>query len=264
MVREVTPVGAQTASGFSPFTQIIELTTVDGSDVERRRADRADRVRKRQPHRTSKLWGFFSGIGGRLIGARRGSSPTGRGGRPDADRDRVEQGYLDYGNDELGVFETIDRGFLEYLLMQSIWIAALGLFIGLLVLAGAFARSRRSRRGRAWRSWSEPRRPCRSCCCRSCRSAPAVGIYAGYVVPAALALLLGLTFARAQHQTGHCARPAWSSPSWPRHSRCCLCVRYMTSPALSPDDRVVILTVVAAIAVVPAVSRRWQAAESFH
>src|SRR5687768_856455 len=131
LVTEVTPDGNADRSEFSPFSQIIELTTVDGSDIEL--GEPIGRtVYGSAPYRTSELWGFFFGIGGPI-------TELGADHRPPVeavDAARIataSAGYLDYLNDELGVFATIDRTFLEYLLKQSIWIAAFGLVIGVLV-----------------------------------------------------------------------------------------------------------------------------------
>ena len=123
--------GTPPASFFSPFSQIIELTTVDGSDLEL--GEPIGRtVYGSAPYRTSELWGFFFGIGGPITQIDAGHRPPVEA----VDSARIataSAGYLDYGNDEFGVFATIDRTFLEYLLKQSIWIAAFGLVVGVLV-----------------------------------------------------------------------------------------------------------------------------------
>ena len=249
LVREVTPDGNAARSGFSPWSQIIELTTVDGSDVERGEPiGRA--VYGSAPYRTSELWGFFFGIGGPLVELEGDHRPPVEA--VDAARIATAMaGYLDYAHDELGVFATIDRSFLEYLLKQTIWVAGLGVLIGVLVWLAL------------WRGLAGPAGRDLAIVVGAAAAVPFVllpvvqvgtttGIYAGYLVPMAVALILGLTFVRttpdrALRRTGAAIALVAAALV------VLLVVRYMTSEALSPDDRGVILTVVAAIAVVPAI-----------
>ncbi len=255
LVTEVTPDGNAARSGFTPFSQIIELTTVDGSDV-----DLGEPIGRTvygfAPYRTSELWGFFFGIGGPITQIEAGHRPP----LEAVEASRIataSAGYLDYGSDEVGVFATIDRTFLEYLLRQSIWIAALGLVIGVLVWL-ALSRGLAGPAGRNLAILVGAAAAVPFVLLPIVQVGTTVGIYAGYVVPSALALILGMAFARsapdrALRQTGVAVALVATALV------ALLVVRYMTSPALSPDDRGVILTVVAAIAVVPAIISRTSA-----
>lgn len=249
LVTEVTPDGNAARSGFSPFSQIIELTTVDGSDIELGKPI-GRTVYGSAPYRTSELWGFFFGIGGPITQIEAGHRPPVEA----VDAARIataSAGYLDYGNDEVGVFATIDRTFLEYLLKQSVWIAAFGLVIGVLVWL-ALSRGLAGPVGRDLAILVGAAAAVPFVLLPVVQVGTTAGIYAGYLAPAAVALILGLTFARsavdrALRQTGVAVALVATALV------ALLVVRYMTSSALSPDDRGVILTVVAAIAVVPAI-----------
>jgi signal transduction histidine kinase len=77
-----------------------------------------------------------------------------------------------------------------------------------------------------------------------------IGIYAGYLVPVALALLLGTSLA-LDHPDRSWARTGVTAAALAGAMAVLLVVRYMTSPTLG-TDRGAIVAVVAAIAVLPA------------
>lgn len=249
VVQEVTPDGNAARAYFSPGSPILDLTTTDGGEVERGEPVGFAFEVMGIPSDVMP-WEYLGSIGAEL----HTYDEDYRLPIEAVDSARIATavaGDLDIEGGWITAYAVIDRDFLEFLLQQSIWMVALGIGIGVVIwrllvhgMAGAVGRDYALLLGAA-------------------AAAPflllpvlqvgtPIGIYAGYLVPAALALALGLSLARTHPD------PAWvqtgtATTLVAAGLAAILVVRYMTSPALAPNDRGAILLVITAIAAVPAV-----------
>jgi signal transduction histidine kinase len=249
-VAHVTPDGNAARSYISPSAQIIDLTTVDGGDVERGEpiAHPADLVMRLGPP----VSGFLMGTGAELMTLPAEHRPPVEAVES-AQIARAVVGHLDRGAESAELFTMIDRSHLESLVRDSIWVTLIGIGLGVgvwLLLRVGLARA-------AGRDLAV--------LLGAATAAPFVvyplivvgtpiGIYAGYVVPASVALIVGLSIAR-EHPDRTWAQTGVALAVAAAGLVALLVVRYMTSPALSPSDRGVILAVVASVAVIPAALR---------
>jgi len=250
VVDDVTPDGNAARNWFSPGMPILDLATTDGSAIERGEPIGVT-VNGGVTPMEIMPWEYLGPIGAELQtydrsyrlpieaidSARIGMAVAGQVVREGG------QGYVD-------AFASIERGFLEFLLQQSIWLMALGIGVGVAVwrllvhgIAGAVGREHAILLGAA--------AAIPFVLIPVIQVGTPIGIVAGYLVPAALALVLGLSLARthpdrAWVQTGVAAAAVAAGLA------AILIVPYMSSAAL-PNDRGAILLVIAAIAAIPAV-----------
>ena len=245
-VQDVTPDGNAVRAGFEPGPQVLDLTTTDGVDVAR-----GDRIG--QPIQTwypqNANWNLFGSVGAEIVAL----DPNHRVPAEAIDSNRIQtalEGYIDPESEQVETYAAIGRDEFVAQLRESIWVAALGLLLGLAVwrvlahgISGQIGRENAIVAGASAAVPFVMVPPLEA-------GTPA-GIFATYVVPAGLALLLGLSI-------------AWrhADPAWQRTSAVAAVViaglsaifvlRYLTSPVLSDADRTGIFTVIGAIAVVPA------------
>ncbi|HYI65663.1 MAG TPA: ATP-binding protein [Candidatus Limnocylindrales bacterium] len=250
VVQDVTPDGNAARNDFSPGISILDLATTDGVDVKRGEPVGVDSEGWAVPEVMP--WEHLGPIGGELLIYDR----TYRLPIEAVDSARIASavaGEIDVAAEVgwINAYASVDRDFLEFLLRQSIWMVALGIGVGILLwrllvhgIAGSLGRDHAVLLGAAV---ATP-----FVLLPVLQVGAPVGIYAGYLVPAALALALGLSLARTH-----------PDPAWVQTARAAtvvaaglaaiLVVRYMTSSALAPNDRGAILLMITAIAAVPAV-----------
>lgn len=253
IVHDVTPGGNAERNGFWPGMRILDLTTTDGSDVER--GEPIGEVVSNDVIAEGVGVGpweyLFGSVGFEL-------QPYDATYRPpveavDASQIAAAVGGDVYQEGDQGwveLYAAIDRSFVELELSQSIWIAGLGLLFGVIAwrflahgLAGPFGREHAVIIGAAA---AVP-----GLILPAVQVGTPAGIGAGYLVPAAVALLLGLSLAR------HHPEPQWvhtgtAASLVAAALTAILVVRYVTSPTLSQGDPGSILLVVLAIGVAPA------------
>jgi signal transduction histidine kinase len=252
-VSDVTPDGNAARNGFFEYQRILDLTTTDGGDVER--GDPLGVEGEIWAIQEDILpWEHLFPIGGELISIDASHRPpieavaptriaTALGGEVGAGEFEGEDGFVN-------VSALVDRAQQESLLRQSIWIAALGLGIGVLIwrllahgVGGTVGREHGLLLGAAA---ATP-----FLLLPVVQAGTPIGIVAAYLVPVGLALLLGLSLARlhperAWVQTGYAAAVVATGLA------CAFAVPYMSSAAITTDARGEILVLVAAIALGPA------------
>jgi signal transduction histidine kinase len=247
IVADVTPDGNAERSEFHPLAQIIDLTTVDGAEIERGEPLNQEVTGYDAPE--VMVWEHLFPISGEVTVLEESHRPPIEA----VDSARITtaiSGYVDPESGVVSIFAYIERAYLEFLLRQSIWVATLGVAVGAAIwrllahgIAGAVGREYALLLGAAT---ATP-----FLLLPVVQVGTPIGIYAGYLVPATLALLLGVSLARSHPErtwvgTGYAAALVAAGLA------CVFVVRHMTSAALAPDDRGAILAVVASIAVVPA------------
>lgn len=249
-VADVTPGGNAARAGWHPGIQILDITTRDGSAVHRGEPlDLDPQIWIDYEMGLEPFPSVFGTVGGPLPDLRPDLRP------PVEAVDSARIGTAVAGefyaeDDVLTVYAAIDRTLLELELRSTIWLAAFGVALGIGVwrlllhgLAGDVGRRHAVLLGAA-------------------TTAPflvvpvvtvgtAVGVAAGYLVPAALALLVGVSLARLHPdrswaQTGSVAALVATGLAG------VLVIRHMTSPVLSADDGGIAL-VTAMIALAPAI-----------
>jgi signal transduction histidine kinase len=246
-VADVTPDGNAARNYFSPGSSLLDLTTVDGSDVAR--GTPIGELVHGIPNQEVAPWEQLFSIGAEIqafdadhrppveaVGSARIASAV--------------AGEVDLESGVIYVFTSLDRSFLEFMLQQSIWLAALGLGAGVAVwrvlargVGGPVGRERALLLGAAV---ATP-----FLLVPVVQVGTPIGIVAGYLVPAALSLMLGFSLAR-EHPDRSWAQTGVAGTVVAAGLVGIFVVRYMTSPALAPNDRGAIFALVAAIAVVPA------------
>ena len=247
-VADVTPDGNAHRNYIYPGTEVLEIVTADGSSVER-----GDRLAD-------------------VIGAPGGAAEEflpyemySNGGRPiitltEDHRLPVEAvapariaslvtGFVETGG-YLEVMGVLERSVLESQLQQSIWTAVVGLLLGVFLwrllvhgIAGDIGRRHATLIGAAV---ATP-----FLIVPVVQAGTPVGIGAGYLLPAAVTLALGLSLAR-QHPESQWAQTAMAASAAAAGLAAVIMVRYLSSPTLGSDDGGTILVLVAASAVVPA------------
>jgi signal transduction histidine kinase len=243
-VADVTPDGNAARYGFQPRIGLLDLTTVDGTPVARG----APLVRQVDgvPYGEPPPWWEPFGSGG---SGQATLSPPAEAVASDNIATAVA-GWVDANTGEGGVFAAIQRAEVEYQLSQSIWLAGLGLLLGIGLwrilahgLGGSFGR--------------EQAIPLASATATPFLVVPMVqagapiGIYAGYLLPAASLLLVGLVLVR-RHPERTWVQTGTAVAVGTAVLAAALVGRHMSSPFLSPGERGAILLVIMAIGAVPA------------
>lgn len=250
-IADVTPDGNAAWSGLSPGQRALDLTTVDGSSVRRGKTLRAEvEAIDYPPGMTFNWWEqAHESIAGHI-------SVIGPNHRPPieaVDPARIETvltGDVSVEMPEPFVDGMLDRTLLGLELRSSVWILGFGAALGVVV----WGLLRHGAAGRVGRDHA---------IVLGCAGAAPflvlplvevgtpVGILAGFGVPAAVALILGLSLAR-EHPDRSWAQTATVGAVVAAALGVLLLVRYLTSPVLATNDRGSVLLMVAAIAAVPA------------
>ena len=253
-VQDVTPDGNAHRNGWYPSTPLLDLTTTDGSAIERGEplsellgdsgVDPAYQEELYFPMEVFNDQGYSITTLG----------PEHRLPIEAVPSERIATAVAGEVDPECcwGVFATLDRSFLEFQLQQSIWAALVGLLLGGVLwrllahgVAGAIGRQHSLVIGAAV---AMP-----FLILPTVEAGTAAGIAAGYLLPAAVALILGLGLAR-HHPDGQWVRTGRAASIVAAALAAVIVLRYLTSPSLSfaTGDRGTILVLIAAIAFVPA------------
>ncbi len=248
-VADVTPDGHAAREGWQRDTRVLDLTTVDGSDVQRGRPLETELEGYDFPPPgltwhppEAELWsGPATYVG-----------PNHRPPTETVDPARIQTilfGDVSPDTAEILVSGQLDRSLLELELRSSIWILAFGAGLGAVVW-------RLLRRGTAGGVGSE-----NAIVVGCAAAAPFVvlplveagtiaGIVAGFLVPAAVTLILGLSLAKAHPDSGW-RETATVGSLIAAGLAVLMLVRYMSlEPA--PSERGGILVLFASIAIIPA------------
>jgi signal transduction histidine kinase len=245
IVADVTPDGNAARHGFYPLSWVIDLTTVSGREVER--TEPIDAVLE-GPHPIAlpSDWELYA----QEIRRYEGTFATPARPVDSADIATATIGEVDPESGWIYPFNTIDRGALEDMLRDTIWVMALGLAIGLGVwrflahgLGGEVGRERAMLVGAAA---ATP-----FLLLPVVQVGTPIGIHAGYLLPISLSMLLGLSLAFA-HPDRSWVRTGVVVAVVGTAMASLLVVRYVTSPGPNASDRGAILALAAAVAVVPA------------
>ena len=250
-VADVTPDGNAARNYFYPGIALIDITTVDGVEVERGESTGA-RLEGWEFRQGVMGWEHLGTVGEEL----RPSNEDFRWPIEAVEPARIATAvagevYVDGDEQWVSSFASIDRGYLEFLLQQSIWLFALGIGLGVGVwralvhgVAGGLGRDHAILLGAAVATpfLLGP----------VVQVGTTIGIFAGYLVPAALSLMLGLSLVRS-HPDRAWAQTGAAAAIVAAGLAAIFVVRYMTSPALAPNDRGSVLVVIVAIALVPAI-----------
>ena len=248
VVDDVTPDGNAIRNGFWPGTPLLELTTTDGGPVERGEPIPIEEGQW-APGDMTMPWEVGHGAEPvELVPQTEVRLPI--EAIPSARIQAAVAGDVDTEAGWVNAYATIDRRLLEYQLNQSIWIAGMWLLFGALVwrllvhgLAGDIGREHGLKVGLAVAApaliWPVV------------QVGTAAGVAAGYLVPAAVALLLGWTIAR-HHPDPQWVQTARAGAMVAAALVAILVVGNLTSPLLSPGDKGPILALIAAVALIPA------------
>lgn len=244
-VADVTPDGNAARDYFSPGWPILDIVTVDGADV--RRGEPVGTPLDGTDFGYAMPWDLGS-VGGELHVIDANYRPPAEA----VDSSRIAAvvgGFIDpeSGTIALG---TLVRANAEYELHDSIWALVLGLALGVAVwriLAHGVARQA----GRELALLLGATAASPLLMLPIVKVGHPVGIFAGYLVPIGLALLVGLALAR-RHADRSWVQTATAAAIVATGLAVGQVVRYITSSTLVSDDRSLILLLVAAIAVGPA------------
>ena len=237
-VDDVTPGGNAERHGFYPGMTILELMTTDGADVER--GDPIGDI-----------------VGGEVAPGRFDDvlipDPDYRLPVEAVETDRIATaigGGVSVEESWIYAEASIDRSFVEFELDQSIWIAGLFLVLGAIVwrllahgLAGPHGRRHALVLGAAV---AVP-----GLILPAVAVGTPAGVAAGFLVPAAVALVLGLSLARRNLES-QWLQTALAASLVAAGLAAVLVARYMSGPSLSSSDPGTILLLIAAIGVAPA------------
>jgi signal transduction histidine kinase len=254
IVADVTPDGNAARAGLTPWTPILDVTTTNGDGVEL--SEPIDTrlegpMPLRAPNPDPALWQDLGPVVQELGTYQRGTFRVPVEAVESHNIATVTAGYVDVESRWIEVWGTLDRGLIESRLRDSIWVVIVGIVTGLAVWRFA-AHGLGGDIGRRFAVLAGAGAATPFLLLPVVQVGTTIGIYAGYLLPIALALLMGLEL-------------SWSSQdrSWRRTSvvatlvaaslAVLFVVRYMTSSALNPTERGAILVVIAAIAVIPAV-----------
>lgn len=246
-VADVTPDGNAARNHFSPGWALLELTTVDGGEIARGEPLGADigAAIVEEPM----AWEYLGPIGAELTVFDADFRPPAEA-IPSARIATAVAGNVYRQDAWIDVLAAINRDQLESELRGSIWLMALGIAAGI----GAW---RLLAHGIAGSTGREHAVLLGSAAATPFLLVPLVqvgnpiGIFAGYLVPAGLALVLGLSLARA-HPDRAWVQTATAGALVAAGLALTLVIRHMTAPALEPNERGSILAIIAAIAIVPA------------
>ncbi len=251
IVADVTPDGNAARAYFSPLSPIIDITTVDGAAVKREpvnaRLEGPIPIYNPTPY---SIWEQLGPMAQELGTYERGEFSIPVEPVRSENIASATAGYVDLEANWIQVIGTIDRGALEAALRQSVWVMILGVVIGAAIWR-FLAHGLGGDRGRELAVLLGVAAATPFLLLPVVQVGTPIGIYAGYLLPIALALFVGLSLLRTL-----------SDPSWMRTGVAAtvgaaalavlFVVRYMTSPALDPTQRGALLLVIAAIAVIPA------------
>lgn len=247
-VADVTPDGNAHRNGWYPGETVIEITTVDGSTIER--TDETigeiigDAIQEYDPFPQELYTDFGYPITTIDVDSRLPAEAV----QPERIA-TVVSGFVESDMFvEMG--NVLDRTMLEYRLSQSIWIAAIGLLLGGLLwrllshgAAGDVGRRNAIIVGAAA---ATP-----FLIVPVIQAGNPIGIGAGYLVPAAVTLVLGLSFAR-QHPEAQWAQTGMAASAVAAGLVVVLVVRYLSAPSLGSQNVGPTLILTGAIALVPA------------
>jgi hypothetical protein len=248
VVDQMTPDGNAMRNGFFFGTQIIDLTTVDGSPVKRGEAIGIDLGTSAIP-RDVAPWEYLGPIGAE-IDTFSDDFRLPIEAVPSERIDTAIAGDVDREAQWINAYATIDRGFLEFQLRESIWVLGVWLMLGVLVwrvlvhgIAGDIGRRHAVKLGVAVAApalvWPV------------IQAGTAPGIAAGYLVPAAVALILAWGIGQ-NHPDRQWVQTGRAGALVAAMLAAILVVRYLTVGVYS-DDRDVILALIAAVPLIPAV-----------
>lgn len=253
IVADVTPDGNAARAGFSPWLPILEITTINGDAVALgepidMRLEGPMPIDVSAPH--PGVWGQLGPVAEEL-----GTYPPGTFRVPveavdSRDIATVTAGHVDLESRWIEVWGTLDRGMLESRLRESIWVAIGGIVVGLAVWR-YLAHGLGGEIGRRFAVLAGASSAVPFLLLPVVQVGTPLGIYAGYLLPITLALLVGVRLARSQ-QDRSWMRTAVTAALVGAGLAVLLVVRYMTSPTLNASERGAILVVIAAIALVPA------------
>ena len=252
VVDDVTPDGNAARNAFYPDVRILDLTTVDGSDVER-----GEPLGKELQGAYLELYGSEGGLPGLApvvmdVAELGGYDSDYRPPSEAVDSANIASavgGDVDYESGWVGIFATIDRFELEADLRQTILVAALGLILGIATW-GVLAQGLAGQAGRDHATVVAAAVAAPFVILPAIQVGTAAGIAAGYVVSATLALILGASMA-LRHPDRTWARTGVVAGVVAAGLVGVVLARYMTSPSLT-DGRGQIVLLVAAVGAVPA------------
>lgn len=229
VVDDVTPDGNAARNQLWPGMYVIDMTTLGGVQIER-----GDPI---------PLEGGFDGQGSNTI-------------RPPIDPidsawiSTIEAGYADDIGGPFWLGAYIQRGWLEYQVDQSILFMIFGLALGAVVwrallhgIAGPLGREHAAILGAAV---ATP-----FLLLPAVLAGTPIGIAAGYLVPAGVALILGVSLARS-HPDRSWVQTGIAGSVLAAAMAVVFVVRYLSSSTLAGGDRPQIFLLIAAIALVPA------------
>jgi signal transduction histidine kinase len=248
-VHDVTPGGLADRSDFIPGISILDLATTDGRDVER-----GDPLEYIEGWVHGEMYWPGSDFGFGTVG-----NPL--EAQPDEIRPPIEAveparigmavgGYYSPEERYLDAYAWIDRSFAEFQLSGSIWIAGLTLLFAIVVwrllahgLAGPIARQHALVVAVAA---AVP-----GLVLPVVQAGTAAGVAAGFLVPAAAALVLGVSLAR-HHPESQWVQTGIVGSLVAAALVAALVTRYLGSSFLSSNDPGTILVVIGSIGVAPA------------
>ncbi len=251
-VADVTPDGNAHRNDWYPGTSVIEITTVDGSSVERGQTlievmGDPDFRNLYSPDEFFPLE-VYSNQGYPITTIDQEFRLPVEAVPPERIAS-VVAGFVEPGG-YFEVMSTLERSFLEFQLQQSMWTAAIGLLLGgFLWRALAHGIAGDIGRRHAFVIGASVATP--FLIVPAMQVGTPIGIAAGYLVPAAVTLVLGLSLAR-QHPESQWVQTAMAASAVAAGLAAVIVVRHLTSPFLGSGDGGIILILIAAIAVVPA------------
>jgi signal transduction histidine kinase len=248
-VFDVTSGGLADRQGFEPGMTIVDLTTVDGKDVERGQPIDITEGAAIYEHGWPIWEDVFGTVGGPLE-----EPPTEIRlpveAVPAANIATAVGGYYSPEEQYLDASAWIDRALEEALLSGSIWVAALALGFAIVVwrllahgLAGPFAKEHALVVAVAV---AVP-----GLILPVIQAGTPLGVAAGFLLPGAAALVVGLSLAR-HHPEGQWVQTGIVGAVVAAGLAAALVVRYVSSQFLSANDPDMILLVIGAIGVTPA------------
>jgi signal transduction histidine kinase len=256
-VADVTPGGNAAHSFWHPGLQVIELVTTDGSEVERGDEVGADMSSTAVANTFPWVMDTFEGEIITIDADHRW--PTEAVPSEQIELALAAEFYVPeevesdgLGGDDVELYGSafIDRPQLEFELQQSIWAAVIGLLLGALIW-------RLLAHGLAGPTGRQQALVVATAAAVPGLILPAVvvgtpaGIAAGFLVPAAVALVLGLRLAR-RHPEPQWVQTGMAVTLVAAGLTAVLVARYLLSPSLGSADPATILLMLAAIGVAPA------------
>jgi signal transduction histidine kinase len=252
-VADVTPDGNAHRNYWYPGSQVIEIETVDGSSVER--GDTLVEIMGNpefpNPYSHDELFPLeiYNDFGTPISTI----DEDFRLPVEAVESERISSivaGFVEPGG-YFEVMSVLDRPFLEFRLQQMIWLAVIGLLLGGMLwrlLAHGIAGS--AGRRHAVVIGAAVALP--FLIVPVVQAGTPAGIAAGYLLPAGVALVLGLSFA-GDHPERQWAQTGMAASAVAAGLAVLVIVRYLTAPTLGSEDRGMILVLIATIAAVPAI-----------